>query len=109
MYDRFLSDPSSVSASWREFFADYQRSTLPTVPTTHLTAPAAAPAAKPAAIDTDATPLRGAAARIVTNMNASLSVPTATSVRTVAARLLEINRAALNEACLLYTSDAADE
>ena len=98
MYDRFLSDPSSVSASWREFFADYQRSTLPTVPTTHLTAPAAAAAPKPAAIDSDATPLRGAAARIVTNMNASLSVPTATSVRTVAARLLEINRAALNEA-----------
>ena len=98
MYDRFLSDPSSVSASWREFFADYQRSTLPTVPTTHLAAPPAAPAAAPVAIDADATPLRGAAARIVTNMNASLSVPTATSVRTVAARLLEINRAALNEA-----------
>jgi hypothetical protein len=50
-----------------------------------------------AAIDAEATPLRGAAARIVTNMNASLAVPTATSVRTVAARLLEINRVALNE------------
>jgi 2-oxoglutarate decarboxylase len=30
-------------------------------------------------------------------MNASLAVPTATSVRTVSARLLEINRTALNE------------
>ncbi|MDE3222873.1 MAG: 2-oxo acid dehydrogenase subunit E2, partial [Acidobacteriota bacterium] len=55
-----------------------------------------APAPK-VALDPAATPLRGAAARIVTNMNASLAVPTATSVRTVSARLLEINRAALNE------------
>jgi 2-oxoglutarate dehydrogenase E1 component len=95
MYDRFLADPTSVADSWREFFADYQRSTLPTVATT---APAATVSeAKPAAIDTEASPLRGAAARIVTNMNASLSVPTATSVRTVPARLLEINRTAINE------------
>ncbi|HEY5267201.1 MAG TPA: hypothetical protein VIJ40_10340, partial [Acidimicrobiales bacterium] len=34
MYDRFVADPSSVAESWREFFADYQRSTLPTVATT---------------------------------------------------------------------------
>jgi len=94
MYDRYLADPNSVSASWREFFTDYQRSAVPTVATPH----APAPAATPTVIDADATPLRGAAARIVTNMNASLSVPTATSVRTVPARLLEINRVALNEA-----------
>jgi multifunctional 2-oxoglutarate metabolism enzyme len=93
MYDRFLLDPESVSASWREFFADYQRSTVPTVATANVPAP------KPAtAIDETATPLRGAAARIVANMNASLAIPTATSVRTVSARLLEINRSALNEA-----------
>ena len=95
MYDRFLKDPTSVAASWREFFADYQRSPVPTVATTH--AVAAAPAPKPVEVNAAATPLRGAAARIVTNMEASLRVPTATSVRTVAARLLEINRASLNE------------
>jgi 2-oxoglutarate decarboxylase len=93
MYDRFLADPDSVAESWREFFADYQRSTVPTVATS--VAPVAAKAAM--AIDAEATPLRGAAARIVSNMNASLAVPTATSVRTVSARLLEINRTALNE------------
>jgi 2-oxoglutarate decarboxylase len=93
MYDRYLADPDSVAESWREFFADYQRSTVPTVATS--VAPAAV---KPVvAIDAEATPLRGAAARIVSNMNASLAVPTATSVRTVSARLLEINRTALNE------------
>ncbi|MGH9091384.1 MAG: multifunctional oxoglutarate decarboxylase/oxoglutarate dehydrogenase thiamine pyrophosphate-binding subunit/dihydrolipoyllysine-residue succinyltransferase subunit, partial [Acidimicrobiales bacterium] len=41
-------------------------------------------------------PLRGAAARIVANMEASLGVPTATSVRTVPAKLLEVNRQILN-------------
>ena len=102
MYDRFLADPGAVSESWREFFADYQRSSVPTVATSLVAAPAApAAVAVPTQVvtsfDEDATPLRGAAARIVTNMNASLSVPTATSVRTVSARLLEINRTALNE------------
>ena len=97
MYDRYLLDPESVSPSWREFFVDYQRSAVPTV-STSVVSSAPAPAT-PAAVDVnpEATPLRGAAARIVTNMEASLAVPTATSVRTVAARLLEINRASLNE------------
>ena len=82
MYDRFLKDPNSVSG------------------TSVVTAPVAA-AVAPAStkvIDETATPLRGSAARIVTNMTASLGVPTATSVRNVPARLLEINRIALNEA-----------
>src|SRR5579862_2157482 len=43
-----------------------------------------------------AQPLKGAAARIVANMEASLTVPTATSVRRVPAKLLEINRTILN-------------
>ncbi|MGH9094645.1 MAG: multifunctional oxoglutarate decarboxylase/oxoglutarate dehydrogenase thiamine pyrophosphate-binding subunit/dihydrolipoyllysine-residue succinyltransferase subunit, partial [Acidimicrobiales bacterium] len=43
-----------------------------------------------------ATPIRGAAARIVANMTASLEVPTATSFRVVPARLLEVNRRMLN-------------
>src|SRR6266850_7145044 len=40
--------------------------------------------------------LRGAAARVVKNMEASLEVPTATSVRAVPAKLLEVNRQILN-------------
>ncbi len=95
LYDRYLADSSSVAESWREFFADYQRSTLPAVA---VHGPAPSVSTEPTAtIDEQATPLRGAAARIVANMEASLAVPTATSVRTVAARLLEINRTALNE------------
>lgn len=42
------------------------------------------------------TPLRGATARVVTNMEASLEVPTATSVRAVPAKLLIDNRVVIN-------------
>ncbi|HYJ77624.1 MAG TPA: multifunctional oxoglutarate decarboxylase/oxoglutarate dehydrogenase thiamine pyrophosphate-binding subunit/dihydrolipoyllysine-residue succinyltransferase subunit [Actinomycetes bacterium] len=44
------------------------------------------------------TPLKGPAARVVTNMNASLAVPTATSVRAVPAKLLIDNRTVINNA-----------
>src|SRR5205823_11747472 len=41
-------------------------------------------------------PLRGAAARVVQNMEASLAVPTATSARVMPAKLLEENRRLIN-------------
>ncbi len=41
-------------------------------------------------------PLKGAAARVVTNMESSLEVPTATSVRAVPAKLLADNRTVIN-------------
>ena len=123
MYERYQSDPGSVSASWQEFFADYRPvsvatppSAAPTTPTPPAvspvgTTPAPAPspavgaptaaAARPAPAAAGggvegATPLRGAAARIVSNMEASLGVPTATSVRVVPAKLLEVNRTIIN-------------
>src|SRR3984957_9781617 len=88
MYDRFLAAPDSVSDSWREFFADYRAAPVPAPqPTVQPPAPAttrepeagaalpaaAAPAPAPAAQagNEEATPLRGAASRIVANMEAS--------------------------------------
>ncbi len=44
-----------------------------------------------------AVPLRGAAGKVVENMVASLDVPTATSVREIPARLLEVNRTMIND------------
>ena len=140
MYDRFLSDPTSVSDSWREFFADYRPAGAPapvaaapappgspplavppgaplsvpspgaassTTPPSATPAPSLAPpsagpgpvpavAAKPTPEPEMATPLRGAAGRIVANMEASLGVPTATSVRVAPAKLLEVNRVIVN-------------
>ena len=47
-------------------------------------------------VDDTLMPLRGVAARIVTNMEQSLEVPTATSVRSVPAKLLIDNRIVIN-------------
>jgi 2-oxoglutarate dehydrogenase E1 component len=52
-------------------------------------------AARPAGVE-HSTTLRGSAARIVANMQSSLSVPTATSVRSVPAKLLADNRIVIN-------------
>ncbi len=102
MYEQYLADPSSVSESWQEFFADYQRDETPTPRPRRPRSrrqphrrPEHAPSrrrAKPAVEGRgrkwigDVQPLRGAAARIVANMEASLGVPTATSFREVPAR-----------------------
>ena len=50
----------------------------------------------PAGAGEQTTTLRGAAARVVLNMEASLSVPTATSVRAVPAKLIADNRVVIN-------------
>ncbi|HEY2430395.1 MAG TPA: hypothetical protein VGI06_15755, partial [Acidimicrobiales bacterium] len=107
MYDKFRTDPSSVGPSWQEFFANYRQSTAPPRSAAAAGTPAAPPApaprvpsaqpppappaaAAPAATDGDVPqPIKGVAARIVTNMEASLAVPTATSVRRVPAKMLE--------------------
>ncbi len=110
MYEQFLADTTSVSESWREFFADYRPGGGTASPAPPSTASAAVPvvatpAAAPVPVATvapaaDTTPpgeaIRGVGARIVTNMEASLSVPTATSFREVPAKLLEVNRRVIN-------------
>ncbi len=71
---------------------------VPTPVAPARSAPPAAPAT-PAAAAADGehrTVLRGGAARVVANMEASLGVPTATSVRTVPVKLLVDNRTLIN-------------
>lgn len=61
--------------------------------------PAEPPQPRPATIDPGAdetVTMRGAAARIVTNMDESLTVPTATSVRAVPAKIIADNRIVIN-------------
>jgi 2-oxoglutarate decarboxylase len=68
-------------------------------PAPFVAAAPASPAASAQAADKpveESELLRGAAARIVTNMEASLGVPTATSFRVVPAKLLEVNRSVIN-------------
>ncbi|MFA7324937.1 MAG: multifunctional oxoglutarate decarboxylase/oxoglutarate dehydrogenase thiamine pyrophosphate-binding subunit/dihydrolipoyllysine-residue succinyltransferase subunit, partial [Candidatus Nanopelagicales bacterium] len=121
LYDLYQQDKSKVDPTWWEFFADYSpaNGVRPTPLTVPVPAAAEAPAAAPASPPVAATPaapvtpaassapaakpaeagavvLKGPAARVVTNMEASLTVPTATSVRAVPARLLEDNRTVIN-------------
>ena len=114
LYARYRDDPSSVPERWRRFFDPARGngadpappSTPPAAEATVVPAPPSPPAPGGAPIDApsaaavapveEAEVLRGAAARTVVNMEASLGVPTATSVRTVPAKLLEVNRQILN-------------
>jgi multifunctional 2-oxoglutarate metabolism enzyme len=111
LYQRYQKDPGSVDRAWWSFFADYrppvdspdkssQTAAASPSATQPVTKPQQAPAAQqPPAPAPDAgvqTRLRGAAARTAVNMEASLSVPTATSVRAVPAKLLVDNRIVIN-------------
>jgi len=123
MYQAYLKDPESVDKAWWDFFADYAR-TAPTngdgapAAAAPVTEPAArvepVPAAPPPAAPAQPAPtapapvsaplaegdsskaLKGAAARTVVNMETSLTVPIATSVRAVPAKLLIDNRVVIN-------------
>lgn len=120
LYQKYLQDPESVDKAWWNFFADYNPDYGPgRTPareaangTTTAPAPAPAPAKAPAtpapaaakpkqpaaAVPKGAeeVKLRGAAARTAANMDLSLSVPTATSVRAIPAKLLIDNRIVIN-------------
>jgi 2-oxoglutarate decarboxylase len=127
MYEQYTADPTSVSDAWREFFSDYRSmmatgngataapvasspvtpasssangAATPAAPavTNGASAGAATPAPTPAvATSVTPEPIRGVGATIVTNMERSLTVPTATSFRNVPARLLEVNRKVIND------------
>jgi 2-oxoglutarate dehydrogenase E1 component len=93
---RYRQDPSLVDESWQEYFAkllgvsDAASSETEALPESKETA-AAAPAVA------DGKPITGPAKKIVENMEQSLTVPTATSFRSIPVKLLEENRRIINE------------
>ncbi len=122
MYQSYKKDPNSVSESWQEFFQDYQSHVPPPreqnggdtaasgtvvvsgdhgispsqVVPQNLNGNAPVTAEAPKEVDPAVEVMRGGAKRLVDNMVASLSIPTATSVHPVPAKLLEVNRKAIN-------------
>ncbi|MSO26441.1 MAG: multifunctional oxoglutarate decarboxylase/oxoglutarate dehydrogenase thiamine pyrophosphate-binding subunit/dihydrolipoyllysine-residue succinyltransferase subunit [Candidatus Nanopelagicales bacterium] len=101
IYQQFIADKSSVDPAWWEFFEGYSPSEQSPLkaPKSAVAVPIAEPQAVPTSGATSAietTALKGPAARVVTNMEASLKVPTATSVRSVPAKLLIDNRVVIN-------------
>ncbi len=114
LFDRYRTDPKLVDGSWQEYFDELlkddrspnNRSSAVTesgLAATTSAVPVANPvkeSAKPAidrSPDTGSVTLSGAARKIVENMELSLSVPTATSFRSVPVKLLEENRRLINE------------
>jgi 2-oxoglutarate dehydrogenase E1 component len=112
LLDRFRSNPDLVDDSWRSYFSELigdgdnaggngaVAAAPARAPEPKPTAAAAtpAPAAKPAPEpDVETVTLRGPAAKIVENMETSLSVPTATSERRIPVKLLDENRRLINK------------
>ena len=104
LFESWRADPAGVDPSWEPIFRrlDPEAAARHDAPEPQAPAPAAVerPAPQPVAVaetDPELEPLTGVSRRIVTNMEASLEVPTATSVRTVSAKLLDENRRVLNE------------
>ncbi|MEX2324117.1 MAG: multifunctional oxoglutarate decarboxylase/oxoglutarate dehydrogenase thiamine pyrophosphate-binding subunit/dihydrolipoyllysine-residue succinyltransferase subunit [Nitriliruptoraceae bacterium] len=103
MFEQFRKDPSELSKGWQEFFADYRPTADGANGGSRQRDSSAAPsvqrgraAAQVTEDGPEPTVLRGVGARIVENMETSLGVPTATSVRDVPAKLLEVNRKIIN-------------
>jgi 2-oxoglutarate dehydrogenase E1 component len=88
---RYRADPGSVDEEWREFFRSRVAEPEPPRPAPPAPAPSPAPA------DAARESLRGAPLRIAENMEKSLGVPTATSQRVVAIKLLDENRRLIND------------
>jgi len=106
MYEDYLRDPSAVGPEWRELFENGKLAELPiiqgarsreqgavTAPAPSAPAPSAPRSVLPAP---GAVLITGPAARLVANMTESLTVPTATSFRDIAATTLDARRKALN-------------
>src|SRR5438093_11363795 len=108
LYEKYRANPDSVSASWREFFHDYQpqleedladvvnATPLPAPDLRPATPPSPPPPSRPTPVPPppstgNAVPLRGAAAKLAQNMEPSLAVPTATSTRTIPVHPREAN------------------
>ncbi|MCL6105619.1 MAG: multifunctional oxoglutarate decarboxylase/oxoglutarate dehydrogenase thiamine pyrophosphate-binding subunit/dihydrolipoyllysine-residue succinyltransferase subunit [Actinobacteria bacterium] len=103
MFSRYLADPESVSKSWREFFKDrdgartLSLSVTASTPALSQTPSSDEDLASIPAPTEERIPLRGASARLASNMESSLSIPVATSIRTIPTKLLEVNRKLMND------------
>jgi 2-oxoglutarate dehydrogenase E1 component len=117
LYERYRADPNSVSGSWREFFQDYDPRfeeefeeelsgvapaappavlPVPPIPVPAIAKPEPARPPAPHVPVPAVVPLRGAAGKIAQNMETSLSIPTATSIRNIPVKVLEENRRVIN-------------
>ena len=110
LYQEYVHDRGTVDESWREVFdsAPHQPNGQPALETAvAVRPPAVVPSSTPAAAppapalalspSDQLVPLKGAPLRVAENMILSLAVPTATSQRTIAVKVIDENRRLLNQ------------
>ncbi len=99
LYREYLHDRAAVDESWKKVFESSGLAATAGVPEPAAAQEAAegpGPAPQTSTV-ADWQPLRGPAARLAGNMTASLSVPTATSQRTIPVKVADENRTIINE------------
>jgi len=116
LFSEYKKDPSSVNEKWQKFFSDLdvtdlnfvQQTSAPLSNNGHSQSQSKSDSTgsvvkqlpvnmpKPAEGE-EAVVIRGAGARIIDNMNNSLSIPTATTFRTIPVKILEENRIIINQ------------
>ncbi|HXB67272.1 MAG TPA: multifunctional oxoglutarate decarboxylase/oxoglutarate dehydrogenase thiamine pyrophosphate-binding subunit/dihydrolipoyllysine-residue succinyltransferase subunit [Candidatus Acidoferrales bacterium] len=109
LYQQYLHDRSTVDESWSQLFQSPGApppAPAPPAPAAPSPAPSTAAAApdpatghRPPATASEASlqPLRGVAGKIAENMAASVSIPLATSQRTIAVKVMDENRRIINQ------------
>jgi len=86
LYQQYLHDRSAVDESWKHVFEENGGAAKPPTPSPQPLAPASG-----------ASPLRGIAAKIAENMNASVTIPLATSQRIIPVKVMDENRRIINQ------------
>ncbi|MGH9594791.1 MAG: 2-oxo acid dehydrogenase subunit E2, partial [Bryobacteraceae bacterium] len=103
LYQNYLHDRKTVDESWKTIFeTNGSGGGVAVAGAPPSIAAESAPASAPPApartvVQGELVPLRGVALKIAENMSASLTLPTATTMREVAVRLIEENRNILNQ------------
>ena len=98
LLDTYLKSPDMVSEDWQHFFNRITRKPNghPAAGNSVGTPQVSIPMPKPTEQD-ETILLKGVGQKIVQNMEYSLSIPTATSLRTIPVKLLEENRRTINQ------------
>jgi 2-oxoglutarate dehydrogenase E1 component len=101
LYKQYEQKPDEVSDQWKNFFGNVENKNKPNgeknaETTGFLTLPKNIEMPKPGN-DDEVKVIAGSSQRILDNMNSSLTIPVATSQRTIAVKLLEENRIIINQ------------
>jgi 2-oxoglutarate decarboxylase len=101
LFQQYQHDRTAVDESWKEIFERGDGASTPpplrATPANTEVGQALSPAKAPAEPGSSLQPLRGTPARIAENMAASVSIPLATSQRTIAVKVMDENRRMINQ------------